>query len=127
MNSNCKKANSCLAVELSAYELMNIGRKGRRAEIAGRWQVVLSSLFTVHSETKSSVDLPWKCEFLGFSFTAKLKRRIGPKSIKKFKAKVREMTFRTRGARIGKIVEELRRYLSGWQAYFRGTLNHEGT
>ena len=70
------------------------------------------------NETKSGVDLPWKCEFLGFSFTAKLKRRIGPKSIKRFKAKVREMTFRTRGVRIGKIVEELRRYLLGWQAYF---------
>jgi len=70
------------------------------------------------NEAKSGVDLPWRCEFLGFSFTARLKRRIGPKSIKRFKARVREMTFRTRGVRIGKIVEELRLYLLGWQAYF---------
>lgn len=70
------------------------------------------------NEAKSGVDLPWRCEFLGFSFTARLKRRIGPKSIKRFKTRVREMTFRTRGVRIGKIVEELRRYLLGWQAYF---------
>lgn len=70
------------------------------------------------NEAKSGVNLPWRCEFLGFSFTARLKRRIGPKSIKRFKARVREMTFRTRGVRIGKIVEELRRYLLGWQAYF---------
>jgi len=70
------------------------------------------------NEAKSGVDLPWKCQFLGFSFTAKLKRRISEKSIKRFKAKVREATFRTRGIRIGKIVEELRRYLLGWQAYF---------
>jgi RNA-directed DNA polymerase len=70
------------------------------------------------NEAKSGVDLPWRCEFLGFSFTARLKRRIGPNSIKRFKARVREMTFRTRGVRIGKIVEELRRYLLGWQAYF---------
>jgi RNA-directed DNA polymerase len=70
------------------------------------------------NEAKSGVDLPWKCQFLGFSFTAKLKRRIGEKSIRRLKAKVRETTFRTRGVRIGKIVEELRRYLSGWQAYF---------
>ena len=70
------------------------------------------------NDSKSGVDLPWRCEFLGFSFTAKLKRRISEKSIKRFKAKVREATFRTRGMRIGKIIEELRRYLSGWQAYF---------
>jgi RNA-directed DNA polymerase len=70
------------------------------------------------NEAKSGVDLPWRCEFLGFSFTSKLKRRISEKSIKRFRAKVREATFRTRGIRIGKIVEELRRYLLGWQAYF---------
>jgi len=70
------------------------------------------------NEAKSGVDLPWRCEFLGFSFIAKLKRRISEKSIKRFKAKVREATFRTRGIRIGKIVEELSRYLLGWQAYF---------
>ena len=70
------------------------------------------------NEAKSGVVLPWRCEFLGFSFTSRLKRRIGPGSIKRFKAKVREMTCRTRGIRIGKLVGELRRYLLGWQAYF---------
>jgi RNA-directed DNA polymerase len=73
------------------------------------------------NESKSGVDLPWKCQFLGFSFTSKHKRRISEKSIKRLKAKVREMTFRTRGIRIEKIVEELRRYLLGWQAYFNFT------
>jgi RNA-directed DNA polymerase len=73
------------------------------------------------NESKSGVDLPWRCQFLGFSFTSKHKRRISEKSIKRFKAKVRQMTPRTRGIRIGKIVEELRRYLLGWQAYFNFT------
>jgi RNA-directed DNA polymerase len=70
------------------------------------------------NESKSGVDLPWRCQFLGFSFTSRHKRRISEKSIKRLKAKVREVTFRTRGICIEKIVEQLRRYLLGWQAYF---------
>jgi len=73
------------------------------------------------NEAKSAVGLPWKREFLGFSFSTRLNRRISEKSIKRFKAKVRETTFRTRGQRIEKIVKELRRYLLGWQAYFNVT------
>lgn len=73
------------------------------------------------NESKSGVDLPWRCQFLGFSFTSKQKRRISEKAIKRLKAKVRETTYRTRGIRIEKIVEELRRFLLGWQAYFNFT------
>ena len=49
------------------------------------------------NEAKSGVDLPWRCEFLGFSFSARLNRRISEKSIKRFKAKIRQMTYSTRG------------------------------
>lgn len=73
------------------------------------------------NEAKSAVGLPWEREFLGFSFSTRLNRRISEKSIKRFKAKVREATFRTRGQRIEKIVKELRQYLLGWQAYFNIT------
>jgi hypothetical protein len=74
-----------------------------------------------HAGAAAGVDLPWKCQFLGFSFTSKHKRRISEKSIKRLKAKVREMNSRTVGICIGKIVEGLSRYLLGWQAYFNFT------
>ena len=46
------------------------------------------------NESKSGVNLPWKSVFLGFSFTAKLKRKISEKPIKRLKIKVRETTFK---------------------------------
>jgi len=67
---------------------------------------------------KSAVDRPWKRQFLGFTFSSKLNRRISSKSIKGFKNRVREITRRVRGRRIEVIVKELRRFLLGWQAYF---------
>lgn len=73
------------------------------------------------NEAKSSVRRPWERQFLGFSFSTRLNRRISEKSIKRFKARVREITTRTRGHRIETIVKELRQYLLGWQAYFNIT------
>ena len=72
------------------------------------------------NEQKSAVARPWERKFLGFSFTAKRepKRRIAPKAVIRFKAKVREGTRRRRGVNVGKMAEELSRYLRGWIGYF---------
>lgn len=70
------------------------------------------------NESKSVVDRPWKCTFLGFSFTRRIRRCVSGKAIKAFKARVREITGRTRGRRIERIVEELRRYEIGWRLYY---------
>jgi RNA-directed DNA polymerase len=69
---------------------------------------------------KSAVAQPWERKYLGFSFTAaaKPKRRIAPKAIGRFKARVRELTSRTRGVSIERMIEELARYLRGWIGYF---------
>lgn len=73
------------------------------------------------NEAKSAVDRPWKRQFLGFTFSWKLNRRISEKSIKCFKNRVREITCRVRGKRIEAIVKELRRFMLGWQAYYNLT------
>lgn len=73
------------------------------------------------NEAKSAVDRPWRREFLGFTFSWKLNRRISDKSIKRFKNRVREITRRVRGRRIEVIVKELRGFILGWQAYFNIT------
>ena len=73
------------------------------------------------NEAKSAVDRPWRRQFLGFTFSSKLNRRISVKSIKRFKNRIREITCRVRGRRIEVIVKELRRYMLGWQGYFKFT------
>ena len=46
------------------------------------------------------------------------RHRLAPQTIARFKARVRELTRRTRGKSLAQIVEELARYLTGWRAYF---------
>ena len=69
---------------------------------------------------KSAVDRPSRRRFLGFSFTAgkEPRRRIAPQALARFKSRVRELTRRTRGASLARIVDELSRYLVGWRGYF---------
>lgn len=77
---------------------------------------------TVNQE-KSAIGRPWERKFLGFSFTndAKLRRRIAPKAMERFKNKVRKMTRRTCGRKLERIIEELAPYLRGWAGYFKHT------
>ena len=72
------------------------------------------------NEQKRAVARPWERKFLGFSFTNGLKptRRIAPKAGDRFKERVRELTSRTRGVSIERMVEDLNRYLRGWLGYF---------
>jgi RNA-directed DNA polymerase len=73
----------------------------------------------VNSE-KSAVGRPWERKFLGFSFTSNRepRRRIAQAAVKRFKERVRELTRRTRGVSLEKMVRELTVYLRGWQEYF---------
>ena len=73
------------------------------------------------NERKSAVSKPSKRKFLGFSFTwhREPKRRIAPKAVARFKQRVRELTRRTRGVKVDKMVAQLSRYLLGWRGYFR--------
>jgi RNA-directed DNA polymerase len=72
------------------------------------------------NQEKSAVARPWERKFLGFSFTAakEPKRRIAPKTLLRFKKRVRELTKRNRGVSLKRIVEQLSRYLIGWRGYF---------
>src|SRR5271154_3108804 len=72
------------------------------------------------NKAKSAVAAPRMRKFLGFSFTigASIKRRLAPQTVSRFKARVRELTRRTRGRSLAQIIEELSRYLKGWRAYF---------
>lgn len=72
------------------------------------------------NEAKSAVARPWERKFLGFSFTRhrQPKRRIAPKALERFKAKILELTRRTKGVSLEQMVTALSRYLQGWRGYF---------
>jgi RNA-directed DNA polymerase len=72
------------------------------------------------NKAKSAVAKPSARKFLGFSFTGGTapQRRIAPQALARFKAKVRELTRRTRGRSLVQIVKELSVYLIGWRGYF---------
>ncbi len=69
---------------------------------------------------KSAVSRPWERTFLGFTFSPKTphKIKVADKALSKLKDKVRELSRRTRGLNIVKIIADLKRSLLGWKAYF---------
>lgn len=72
------------------------------------------------NKEKSAVDKPSKRKILGYSFTneRKARRRISPKSIKRFKDRVRGITGRRRGISLLQMVRELMEYARGWMGYY---------
>ncbi|MCW5983267.1 MAG: group II intron reverse transcriptase/maturase [Bryobacteraceae bacterium] len=94
-------------------------RAGERV-MASITRFITTKLKLKVNEQKSAVARPWERKLLGFSFTASRepKRRLAPKAVIRFKAKVRELTRRTRGVKVERMAEELGRYLRGWIGYF---------
>src|SRR5215831_18321031 len=94
-------------------------RAGERV-MAGIEKFLAKRLKLKVNKAKSAVARPSVRKFLGFSFTSERKprRRIAPQALDRFKAKVRELTRRTRGASPAQIVKELSVYLRGWRGYF---------
>jgi len=72
------------------------------------------------NQAKSAVAQPKDRKFLGFSFTGgkQPRRRIAPKAILRFKARIRALTCRTRGISMEHRAKELSDYLRGWRGYF---------
>ena len=73
------------------------------------------------NEAKSGVKQPGYTKYLGFGFTigtTNPRIRIHSKSLKRFRERVREITVRTRGRKIGHVVGELTEYIRGWWGYY---------
>jgi len=78
----------------------------------------------VVNRTKSMATRPWKSKLLGYSFYHKKGEKglnIAKSSIKKYKAKVREITSRSRPVAMYKRYEMLQRLNRGWYNYFKLT------
>jgi RNA-directed DNA polymerase len=70
---------------------------------------------------KSAVDRPWNRKFLGYTMTSHQspKLKVSPNSIKRAKARIKEMVRKGRGRSLTKVIAELTTYLRGWVNYFR--------
>ncbi len=98
-----------------------------RSEVAGRRVMTSLERFlwkrlrlrTNHE--KSSVDRPWKRQFLGYTVTHHLrpKLKVSPKAVKRLKAKLRVLFRRGRGRNLSRTCAELDPKLRGWVAYYR--------
>ncbi len=107
----CRYADDC-----------NIYVRSRRAGervMASVSRFLTAKLRLTVNQTKSAVARPEERKFLGFSISNDGgERRIAPKALDTFKARIRETTCRTRGLSLMQIVEELAPYLLGWRGYF---------
>jgi RNA-directed DNA polymerase len=69
---------------------------------------------------KSAVGRPWERSFLGFTMRneQRLRRCVAPKAIDRFKSRVRELTGRSRGVGMARMIKDLNPVLRGWAGYF---------
>lgn len=70
---------------------------------------------------KSAVDRPSRRKLLGFSFTVnkKPKIRLAKETIKRFKARVRQLTSRKQRISMEQRIDKLNSYLTGWLGYYQ--------
>lgn len=94
-------------------------RAGARV-LASVTRYLKRKLKLVVNAAKSAVDRPWRRTFLGFSFTGRQpnRRQVSAKALKAFKQEIRRLTQRTRGVSLPQVAQEVRRYVTGWYAYF---------
>jgi RNA-directed DNA polymerase len=73
------------------------------------------------NKEKSAVDRPWNRKFLGYTMTwhHSPKLKVAQNSIKRVKARVREIIRKGRGRSLPKVASELTTLLRGWANYFR--------
>jgi len=79
--------------------------------VEGRLQLVVN-------RAKSKAAPLRQCTFLGFQIGARGRAVWTAKAHARFKQRVREITRRNRGHRVQDVIDELRRYVSGWLNYF---------
>jgi len=75
------------------------------------------------NESKTAVSSAFGRKFLGYCLWLgprdEVKRAVAATAIKTYKRRIRQITRRSGGRSLSEVVEELRRYMLGWKAYFR--------
>ncbi len=69
--------------------------------------------------TKSGTGRPWERKFLGCRINREGKIEVAPESLKRFKAKVRELWRANQSRTSRQLRDQWKRYIQGWWGYFR--------
>ena len=95
-------------------------RQGERV-LASIRKFLWEKLKLTVSETKSKVDRPWKCKFLGYSMTLEKspRLRIAPESCRKFRKNLKVVFRHGRGRKLTDTIRTLNPKLRGWCNYFQ--------
>lgn len=92
--------------------------KAAERVMASLTRFVEGPLKLVVNRAKSKAAPLKQCAFLGFQIGARGKAVWTAKAHARFKQRVREITRRNRGHRVQDVIDELRRYVTGWLNYF---------
>ena len=71
---------------------------------------------------KTEVSYVGRVKYLGYSFymmNGQCRLRLHPKSVTKMKAKLKELTSRSKGWGYSKLKDKLNRFINGWMNYFK--------
>ncbi|HEV2696881.1 MAG TPA: group II intron reverse transcriptase/maturase [Terriglobales bacterium] len=68
---------------------------------------------------KSAVAPVGERKFLGYRLLLNGKLGISPKSVKRAKERIREITRRNRGVSFAQVIQELKSFITGWVIYYR--------
>jgi RNA-directed DNA polymerase len=120
LDKELEKRGHCFVRYADDCNIYVRSQKAGERVMAGIEKLLTKRLKLKVNKAKSAVAKPSVRKFLGFSFTSERlpRRRIAPQALARFKAKVRELTRRTRGRSLAQIIKELSIYLIGWRGYF---------
>jgi len=94
-------------------------RRSAERIMASVTRYLTDELRLVVNQEKSRVVASEEFEFLGFAFRkSRATINVAPKSVDRFKRRIRELTGRSRGISMERRLSELRSYIRGWMGYF---------
>ncbi|MDP6032144.1 MAG: group II intron reverse transcriptase/maturase [Alphaproteobacteria bacterium] len=71
------------------------------------------------NQEKSTVAPVWERSFLGYRLLSGGTLAVAPKSLKRAKDRLRQITRRNRGISFGRMISEINSFTTGWVTYFR--------
>ena len=101
------------------FLLMVKSAKAAERVMASLTRFVEGPLKLVVNRAKSKAAPLKQCTFLGFQIGARGRAVWTAKAHARFKRRVREITRRNRGHRVQDVINELRRFVTGWLHYFK--------
>lgn len=105
--------------------LLRTKREGDET-LASVSQFITEKLKLKVNEEKSHVVRPWDAKFLGFRVSkifGNTRTVIHPKTVGRFKDKIRDITRRVRGRNVNSVIGQVNSYIRGWRPYYEFSMS----